>query len=95
MTNADYKRLMWERERANFEEYMPWMHPGGGTPESQGNTLNDYNTGNIFSESVAPFDNIQLVSTRAPVHDAAPGTVAPPGQIEVETLLSFSALLPH
>ena len=33
-----------------------------------------------------------LVSARAPVHDAADGIVAPPGQTEVETL-RFSAPL--
>ena len=71
------------------------MHPGSGTPDSQGNTFNVYNTGNIFSESVAPFDNNQLESARAPIHDAAAGTVGPPGRTEVETLLSFSALLAH
>ena len=55
--------------------------------------FNDYNTGNIFSESVAQFDDIHLVSAQAPVHDAAAGTVAPPGQTEVETLRMFSAPL--
>ena len=38
---------------------------------------------------------VQLVSERAPVHDAAAGTVAPPDQTQIETLLSFSALLAH
>ena len=69
------------------------MHPGGGTPDRQGNMFNDYNTGNVFSESVAPFDDTQLVSVRAPVHDSAADTVAPPSQTEVETLRSFSAPL--
>ena len=55
--------------------------------------FNDSNTGKIFSESVAQFDDIHLWSARAPVHDAAAGTVAPPGQTEVETLRSFSAPL--
>ena len=48
---------------------------------------------NTFSESVAKFDDTQLVSARAPVLDAASGTVAPPGQTKVETLRSFSAPL--
>ena len=51
MTKAESKRLQWEA----------WHH-GGGTPVRQGNKFNDYNTGNIFSESVAPFDDTQLVS---------------------------------
>ena len=55
--------------------------------------FNDYNTENMFSESVAQFDDNQLVSARAPVHDAAAGTVAPPGQTKIETLRSFSAPL--
>ena len=46
-----------------------------------------------FSGSVASFDDTHLVSARAPVHDAAVGMVAPPGQTEVETLRSFSAPL--
>ena len=70
------------------------MHPWGGTPDRQGNNVfNDYNTENMFSESVAQFNDTQLVSARAPVHDAAAGTVAPPGQTKVETLRSFSAPL--
>ena len=96
MTKAEWKRLQWERgrsEEAKFEEYKTWMHPGGGTPDRQGNMFNDYHTGNIFSESVAPFDGTQQVSARAPVHDTAAGTVATPGQTEVETLRSFSAPL--
>ena len=64
------------------------MHAGGGISDRQGNMFND-----IFSESVAPFDGTQLVSARAPDHDAAAGTVAPPGQTEVATLRSFSAPL--
>ena len=40
----------------------------------------DYNTGNIFSKSIAPFDDTQLVSARVPFHDAAAGTVPPPGR---------------
>ena len=47
----------------------------------------------MFSESVAQFDDTQLVSARAPVLDAASGTVAPPGPTKVETLRSFSAPL--
>ena len=39
------------------------------------------------------FDDTQLVSARSPVHDAVAGTVAPPGQTEVETLRLFSAPL--
>ena len=50
-------------------------------------------TGHLFSESVAQFDDTHLVSARAPVHDAAAGTVAPPSQTEVETLRLFSAPL--
>ena len=52
---AESKRLQWERGRseATFEEYKPWMHPGGVTPDRQGNMFNDYNTGSVFSESVA------------------------------------------
>ena len=94
MTKAESKRFQWERgrsEEAKFEEYEPRMHPGGGTTERKGNMFID--TGNMFSESVAQFDDTQLVSAQAPVPDAAAGTVAPPGQTEVETLLSFSALL--
>jgi hypothetical protein len=52
-----------------------------------------YSTGNIFPESLAPFDDTQLVSARAPVHDTAAGTVASPGQTEVATLRVFSAPL--
>ena len=48
----------------------------------------------FFSESAASFDDTQLVSSaRAPVHDAAAGIVAPPGQTEVETVRLFSAPL--
>ena len=43
---AESKRFQWERgrsEEAKFEEYDPWMHPGGGTPDRQGNNVfNDY-----------------------------------------------------
>ena len=63
MTKPESKRLQWERgrsEEATFEEYKPWMHPGGGIPDRQGNMFNDYNTGNIFSESAASFDNTLL-----------------------------------
>ena len=81
---AESKRFQWERgrsEEAKFED-------------RQGNNVfNDYNTENTFSESVAQFDDTQLVSARAPVHDAAAGTVAPSGQTKVETLRSFSAPL--
>ena len=81
---AESKRFQWGRgrsEEAKFED-------------RQGNNVfNDYNTENMFSESVAQFDVTQLVSARAPVHDAAAGTVAPPGQTKVETLRSFSAPL--
>ena len=94
MTKAESKRFQWERgrsEEAKFEEYEPWMHPGGGTTESQGNMFID--TGNVFSESVTQFDDTRLVSARAPVHDAAAGKVAPPGQTEVETMRLLSAPL--
>ena len=68
--------------------------PRGGTPDRQvNNVFNDSNTENIFSESVAQFDDIHLLSARALVHDAAAGTVAPPGQTKVETLRSFSVPL--
>ena len=86
MTKTESKRLQWERGRSEgpiFEGYKPWMHPGGGTPDRQGNMFNDYNTGNMFSESAAQFDDTQLVSARAQVHDSAAGTVAPPGQTQV------------
>ena len=46
---AESKRFQWERgrsEEAKFEEYDPWMHPWGGTPDRQGN--NDYNTEHVF-----------------------------------------------
>ena len=94
MTKAESKRLQWERgrsEEAQFEEYEPRMHPGSGTTERKGNMFID--TGNMFSESVAQFDDTHLVSARAPVPDAAAGTVAPPGQTEVETVRLFSAPL--
>ena len=96
MTKAESKRFQLERgrsEKAKFDEYKPWMLPGGGTPDRQANMFNDYNTGNMFSESVTQFYDTHLVSARALVHDAAAGTVAPPGQTEVETLRSFSAPL--
>ena len=96
MTKAESKRLKWERvplEEAKFEEYEPWMHPRGGTTERQGNMFHDYDTGNMFSESIAQFDFTHLVSARAPVHNAAAGKVAPPGQTEVETLRLFSVPL--
>ena len=96
MTNAESKRLQWKRgrlEEAIFEEYKLWRHPGGGTPDRQGNMFIDYIPGNMFSKSVVRFDDTQLVSARAPVHDAAAGTLAPPGQTEVETLRLFSAPL--
>ena len=96
LTKAESKRLQWERgrsEQAIFEGYKPWMHPGGGTPDRQDNMFNYYNRGNMFSESVAQFDDTQLVSARAPVNGATAGTVAPPGQTEVEMLRSFSAPL--
>ena len=95
MSKAESKRFHWERgrsEEAKFEEYEPWMDTRGGTTERQGNMFSD--TGNMFSESVAQFYDTQLVSSaRAPVYDAAAGTVASPSQIEVETLRLFSALL--
>ena len=94
MTKTESKRFQWGRGRsegAKFEEYEPRMHPAGGTTESQGNMFID--TGNVFSETVAQFDDTCLVSARAPVHDAAAGKVAPPGQIEVETVRLFSAPL--
>ena len=62
MIKAESKRFQWERgrsEEAKCEEYEPWMHPGSGTTERQGNMFID--TGNMFSESVAQFDNTQLV----------------------------------
>ena len=96
MTKAESKRHYWERgrsEEATFEDYKPWMHHWGGTTDRQGDMFIDYNTGNMFSKSVAKFDDTQLVLARVPVHDAAAGTVAPPGQTEVDTLRSFSALL--
>ena len=50
MGKVESKRLQWERGRseATFEEYKPWMHPVGVTPDRQDNMFNDYNTGNIF-----------------------------------------------
>ena len=53
--NAESKRFQWERgrsEEAKFEEYDPWMHPGRGTPDRQGNNVfNDYNTENRISSA--------------------------------------------
>ena len=62
-----------------------WMLPRGGTADRQGNIFKDYNTRNMFSESVAPFDDTQLVSARTPLYEAA-ATMTPPGQTKVETL---------
>ena len=94
MTKAESKRLQWERgrsEEAKCEEYEPRMHPAADPRREKGNMFID--TGNMFSESVAQFDDTHLVSAQAPVPDAAAGTLAPPGQTEVETVRLFSAPL--
>ena len=59
MTKAESKRLQWERGRSEEAKFDGWM-----TADEQGHMFNDYNTGNIFSESVAPFDDTQVVSAR-------------------------------
>ena len=89
MTKAESKRLQWERGRS--EEAKPRMHPAADPRREKGNMFID--TGNMFSESVTQFDDTHLVSAQAPVPDAAAGTVAPPGQTEVETVRLFSAPL--
>ena len=63
----------------------------GCTPGAEPRT--DKVTCSMTTTQETSFDDTPLVSARAPVHDTAAGTVATPGQTEVEALRSFSAPL--